>query len=105
MTQNKALKQQDVYTLRPGSLLQRGNYAMFRILSAIAAAGPSGITTVVLHQQLGTHSNRTNAIIRKAEQKGLVKRTPGAKPGPGQFAPLYNIITERGRLALQTMRL
>jgi DNA-binding MarR family transcriptional regulator len=93
------------YTVKPGSLLQRGNYALFRILTEIALAGNTGITTVALHSKLGTHSNRTNAIIRKAEQLGLIERRAGARPGPGQFAPLYNIITERGKLALQTMRL
>jgi hypothetical protein len=88
------------FTLRPGSLLQRGNYAMFRILSIIAAAGPSGITTVALHQELGAHTNRTNAIIRKAHELGLIDRIQGERPGPGQFAPLYNVITKKGRKLL-----
>lgn len=90
------------YTPKPGTLLQRGNYALFRILSIIAQAGPRGITTVVLHQELRAHTNRTNAIIRKAEELGLIQRIQGERPGPGQFAPIFNIITEKGRRLLMT---
>lgn len=89
------------YTPKPGSLLQRGNYAMFRILSIINAAGPNGITTIVLHQKLGAHNNRTNAIIRKVHELGYIDRTQGERPGPGQFAPIFNVITNKGRRLLQ----
>jgi DNA-binding MarR family transcriptional regulator len=82
------------FTPKPGSLLQRGNYAIFRILSIINAAGPKGITTVTLHQRLGTHTNRTNAIIRKAHELGYIDRIKG------EFAPILNVITEKGRQLL-----
>jgi hypothetical protein len=88
------------FTPRAGSLLQRGNYAMFRILSIIAGAGAGGITTVALHQELGAHTNRTNAIIRTAHEMGLIDRIQGERPGPGQFAPILNVITKRGRKLL-----
>jgi hypothetical protein len=92
-----------VYTPKPGSLLQRGNYSLFKILWIINAAGPSGITTVALHQELGAHTNRTNAIIRKAHEIGLIDRIEGERPGPGQFAPLFNVITDRGRKLLASV--
>jgi DNA-binding MarR family transcriptional regulator len=88
------------FTPKPGSLLQRGNYAIFRILSIINAAGPKGITTVTLHQRLGTHTNRTNAIIRKAHELGYIDRIKGESSGRGQFAPILNVITEKGRQLL-----
>jgi DNA-binding MarR family transcriptional regulator len=73
---------------------------MFRILSIIAGAGPNGISTVALHEQLGAHTNRTNAIIRKAHEMGLIDRIQGERPGPGQFAPIFNVTTEKGRKLL-----
>jgi DNA-binding MarR family transcriptional regulator len=73
---------------------------MFRILSIVAAAGAGGISTVALHQELGAHTNRTNAIIRKAHEMGLIDRIQGERHGPGQFAPVFNVITEKGRKLL-----
>ena len=99
MTQIRKANHPDVYytyTPKPGTLLQRGNYAMFRILSVVAAAGSRGITTVELHRELGTHTNRTNAIIRKAHELGYIDRIKGESEH-GQFAPIFNVITDKGR--------
>lgn len=43
----------ETHELKPVGLMQRGNYAMFRTLSIIAASGTNDIRTVVLHQELG----------------------------------------------------
>jgi hypothetical protein len=93
-------QQEEEYNLKPGSLLQRGNYAIFRILSIINAAGAAGIITVALHQELGAHTNRINAVIRKAHELGLIDRIKGERPGPGQFASVYNVITKKGKQLL-----
>ena len=102
MSRVRAAKHQDVsaFEPKPGSLLQRGNYALFRILMEISLAGTQGITTTALHAKLGSHTNRTNAIIRKAHEMGLIDRIQGERPGPGQFAPILNVITKRGRKLL-----
>jgi DNA-binding MarR family transcriptional regulator len=101
MAQIRKPKHPDVYTLKPGSLLQRGNFTMLRMLSVIASTGANGITTRALHEQLGTHSDRMNAIIRKAHELGYIDRIRGEPPGPGQFRPVYNRITEKGKRAMK----
>jgi hypothetical protein len=58
-------------------------------VTIIDAAGSKGITTLVLLDELGSRADRINAIIRKAEELGLIDRIPGEPPGPGQFAPKY----------------
>ena len=39
-------------------------------------------------------------IIRIAEKKGFIEREVGVKPGPGQFDPMYNILTSKGKKLL-----
>ena len=102
MTKIRKVKQHqdnNVYTPKSGSLMQRGNYAMFRILSIINAAGPAGITTVVLLKELKSKSDRTNAIIRKAQELGYIDRIKGESEH-GHFSPVNNIITDKGKTIL-----
>ena len=74
---------------------------MFRLLAIINQAGTKAITTVALHTELGAHTNRTNAIIRKAHEMGLIYRIEGERPGLGQFPPVYNVITKKGKQMLR----
>lgn len=81
-------------------MLKRGNIGLTRFLIALNNAGEDGISTVRLLKKLGSiHHGQT--FIKRAEREGLIKRKRGEPPGPGQFAPMYNIITQRGKDLLQ----
>jgi len=118
MTQSRAAKKhQDVsngkrrrkrkrpstsYTPKPGTLLQYGNYSLLRILAILNGAGEDGITTLRLLQELGSKASRINDIIAALERLELIERIQGEPPGPGQFRPILNVITQRGKALLQT---
>jgi hypothetical protein len=76
-------------------LLARSNLGLVRLLVVVNAAGPQGISTNRLLQQLNS-SNHAQAFIRRAAKKGLIERIEG-KSEHGHFAAVYNKLTERGR--------
>jgi hypothetical protein len=76
--------------------LRRGNMGLLRLLIAVNAVGPSGISTYKLLKQLGS-TNHAQAFIARAKREGLIGRNEGEPPGPGQFPPMFNIITEHGK--------
>jgi len=39
-------------------------------------------------------------LIRIAEKEGFIEREVGVEPGPGQFDPMYNILTSKGKKLL-----
>ena len=84
-------------------LVKRGSYSLLRLLIIINAAGATGITTLALLQEIGSKADRINAIIRGAEKAGLIERTTGESEH-GHFAPIYNIITEKGKQLLQAVK-
>jgi hypothetical protein len=49
---------------------------------------------LLLHRLGSTHHGK--AFIKQAEREGLIKRKVGEPATPGQFAPVYNLITARG---------
>jgi hypothetical protein len=67
---------------------------------AVNQAGPDGIATYKLLHQLGS-THHAKAFITRAEREGLIEREKGESPGPGQFAPVINIITDKGRRVLE----
>jgi hypothetical protein len=83
-------------------LFKRGNVGLARLLIAVSKAGPDGIATYQLLHQLGS-TNHAKAFIARAEKQGYIKRKEGEPPGPGQFKPIYNILTNKGRQLLQTL--
>ncbi len=85
-------------------LLQRGNMGLLRLLIAVNAVGPKGIATYKLLEQLGS-THHAKAFITRAEREGLIERVKGEPPAPGQFPPIYNIITDRGKQLLQNHQL
>ena len=120
MRQNKSARHQDVPNRRSGrnrkktrtfsssssipvqgSLLQRGNYSLLRLLTIINAHGSNGIATFLLLDELGSKADRINAIIRVAEELELIERKEGESEH-GHFPPVYNIITDKGRQLLQS---
>jgi hypothetical protein len=89
------------YQPKPGTLLQYGNYSLLRILSILNNAGEDGITTLMLLDNLGSKANRINDIIAAAERLKLIEREEGEPTAPGQFPPIFNVITDKGRRLLQ----
>jgi hypothetical protein len=80
---------------------KRGDMGLLRLLIAVNAAGPEGIATYKLLHQLGsTHHAKT--FVARAQREGLIERKEGEPPAPGQFAPVINIITDKGRKLLRS---
>lgn len=86
---------------RQQDLFKCGNYSLLRLLTILNAAGPQGIPTLKLLDEIGSRATYTQRVINKAAKEGLIERKEGEPPGPGQFAPMINTITERGRQLLQ----
>jgi hypothetical protein len=78
---------------------KRGDMGLLRLLIAVNAAGPEGIATYKLLHQLGS-THHAKAFLKRAEREGLIERPIGEPPGPGQFRPRYNILTEKGKQLL-----
>jgi hypothetical protein len=81
-------------------LFRRGNITLARLLLTVSDAGSAGISTMNLFRQLGT-TGYGQTTLRRAVKEGLIKRKEGDPPGPGQFPPVFNTITEKGHRLLQ----
>jgi hypothetical protein len=82
------------------SILKRGNITLIRLLVLVNSAGPSGISTMKLFRELGT-TGYGQTTLSRALREGLIERVKGEPPAPGQFSPVYNIITKPGKQLLQ----
>jgi hypothetical protein len=84
------------------SLLQPGNVGLFRLLLAVYQAGPDGITTLKLLQQLNsiTHGQ---AFLKRAEREKLIERKRVPKPA-GQKGNHFTVnrITDKGKQLLRS---
>jgi hypothetical protein len=85
-------------------LLQPGNVGLLRLLVAIREAGAQGITTNRLIGDVLHSTNHGQAALHRAHRLGLIDRQKGEAPGPGQFPPVYNKITDKGRQLLEQAR-
>ena len=97
MTKSKAAKHAD-----GSSLVRRGNYTLLRLLIITKAAGPDGITTLALLNELGSKADHINHIINNAEKAGYIKRVKGESEN-GHFPPVYNILTAKGKRLLANL--
>ena len=95
MTQNRTVRHPDV-----SNLFKRGNYSLLRLLVIVNAAGPSGVTTRKLLDEIHSHDTYTQRVLDRAQKEGLIERVKGEPPAAGQFPPVYNIITECGKQLL-----
>ena len=86
-------------TSRSPDLLKRGNMGLLRLLIAVHDAGPKGISTYKLLNQLGS-THHAKAFIARAEREGLIERPYGEPASPGHFRPRYNILTEKAKKLL-----
>jgi hypothetical protein len=76
-------------------LFRRGNITLLRLLMAVNSAGPKGISTMNLFRQLRT-TGYGQTTLSRALRDGLIERIEG-KSEHGYFAPIMNIITQRGK--------
>lgn len=81
-------------------LFKRGNIGLTRLLFVCSNSSPNGIATYELLHKLGS-THHAKAFIKRAESEGYIKRVEGQEPGPGQFKPVYNILTDKGRELLK----
>ena len=51
--------------------------------------------------EIHSHDTYTQRVVDKAQKQALIERVKGKPPGPGQFAPIFNVITDKGRRLLQ----
>jgi DNA-binding PadR family transcriptional regulator len=79
--------------------LRRGNITLIRLLIAVNQAGPAGISTMKLFEELGT-TGYGQTTLSRAVREGLIERETG-ESDHGHFAPVYNRITDKGRQVLQ----
>jgi DNA-binding MarR family transcriptional regulator len=83
-------------------LFRRGNVGLARLLLVVHAAGPEGISTVKLLEQLGS-THHAQAFIKRAKREKLIERKQGESEH-GHFSPVYNIITEKGKKLLSQLQ-
>src|SRR5918999_5889451 len=83
--------------------LRRGNITLIRLLIAVNAAGPSGISTMNLFKELGT-TGYSQITLNRAVEEGLIEREVGQSEH-GHFKPVFNRITDKGRQMLQSQLL
>lgn len=73
-------------------LFRRGNVGLARLLLVVHAAGPEGISTVKLLEQLGS-THHAQAFIKRAKREKLIERKQGESEH-GHF-PLFIISLQR----------
>jgi hypothetical protein len=81
---------------------KRNNAGIAHLLSIVYDKEP--ITTSELLKELGS-VEYGQRLIRRAKHEGLITRKEGKQLRPGQFRPVYNTLTEKGRsLLLQELK-
>jgi hypothetical protein len=96
MTNNKNLKQQQPFLLKPG------NVGLARLLFALAKAGPDGLPTRKLLEALHS-TNHGQDAIKRAEKEGYIKRIRDVKPvGSGNHL-VVNKLTSKGHQLLDKL--
>jgi hypothetical protein len=82
-------------------LFKRGNYSMLRLLTILNAAGPAGLPTRKLLDTIGSHDTYTQRVLDRAKDLELIERVTGESEH-GQFPPIFNLITDKGKRLLQS---
>jgi hypothetical protein len=83
------------------SLFKRGNAGLAHLLLIVYRAGEDGISTVKLLEELGS-IDYGQTLVRRAKKQGYIKRIIGESEH-GHFAPVYNIITPKGKRLLEQL--
>jgi hypothetical protein len=78
---------------------KRKNAGMAHLLSIVYNKEP--ITTSELLKELGS-VEYGQKLIRRAEHEKLITRVEGKQLQPGQFRPMYNMLTDKGRALISS---
>jgi hypothetical protein len=62
--------------------------------------GGGEMSTRKLLEAMNSWGYHGQHLIRMAEKEGFIEREVGVEPGPGQFDPMYNILTSKGKKLL-----
>lgn len=79
-------------------LFKHGNTGLAHLLLIVQAAGKEGIFTNDLLDEFGS-VDYGQTLIRRAQRQGYIKRVTGESEH-GNFSPVYNIITKKGKQLL-----
>ena len=77
----------------------QGHKGLMHLLRTIEKEGGE-ISTRKLLEALNNWGYHGQHMIRIAEKEGFIEREVGVEPGPGQFDPMYNILTSKGKKLL-----
>jgi hypothetical protein len=77
----------------------QGHKGLMHLLRTIEKEGGE-ISTRKLVETMNNWGYHGQHMIRIAEKEGFIEREVGVEPGPGQFDPMYNILTSKGKKLL-----
>ena len=77
----------------------QGHKGLMHLLRTIEKEGGE-ISTRKLLETMDNWGYHGQHMIRIAEKEGFIEREVGVEPGPGQFDPMYNILTSKGKKLL-----
>jgi hypothetical protein len=77
----------------------QGHKGLMHLLRTIEKEGGE-ISTRKLLETMNNWGYHGQHMIRIAEKEGFIEREVGVEPGPGQFDPMYNILTSKGKKLL-----
>lgn len=80
----------------------QGHKGLIHLLGTIDKEGGE-ISTRKLLEAMNNWGYDGQHMIRIAEKEGFIEREVGVKPGPGQFDPMYNILTNKGKKLLSQL--
>jgi hypothetical protein len=80
---------------------KRSHRALIHLLETVDKAGGT-ISTRNLLQAMNNWGAHGHNTIKRAEKLGYIKRKEGAREH-GHFAPMYNIITAKGKRLLEQL--
>ena len=82
--------------------LAQSHEGLIHLLRTIDKEGGE-ISTRKLVEAMDSWGYHGQHILRIAEKEGFIERDVGVEPGPGQFDPVYNILTSKGKKLLSQL--
>ena len=82
----------------------QGHKGLMHLLRTIEKEGGE-ISTRKLLEAMNNWGYHGQHMIRIAEKEGFIEREVGVEPGPGQFDPMYNILTSKGKKLLSRLNI
>jgi hypothetical protein len=82
----------------------QGHKGLMHLLRTIEKEGGE-ISTRKLLETMNNWGYHGQHMIRIAEKEGFIEREVGVEPGPGQFDPMYNILTSKGKELLSQLNI